>query len=136
MDIQKLVDTMSEEDRRLRSSYHVTLGELIDDLRQADSDMVVYIDDSKFSPGKEMSYRGYYSDLAFDASSTAKRVSELLDQTERALDSTYTGYKGGEYVMGQDTPLWISGYGRASGNAVVSIQADGDHVSLITKVIE
>jgi hypothetical protein len=28
-----------------------------------------------------------------------------------AIGKTYTGYKGGEYVMGKVTPVWVANYG-------------------------
>jgi hypothetical protein len=56
------------------------------------------------------SYRGYYEQLAFEPVSDIK-VSDMLKAAESAVDTTYTGYKGGEYTMSDYTKCWIAFYG-------------------------
>lgn len=44
------------------------------------------------------SYRGTYSELAFEPKENAT-VAEMLASAKSALGSTYEGWKGGEYTM-------------------------------------
>lgn len=44
------------------------------------------------------SYRGYYSELAFEIHPSTT-VGEMLECAKGALGSTYIGWKGGEYTM-------------------------------------
>ena len=53
------------------------------------------------------SYRGFYDELAFEPLSDTT-VGEMLTCAEKAVGSTYTGYKGGEYEMWPHTRVWIN----------------------------
>lgn len=55
------------------------------------------------------SYRGYYSDLAFEHGETT--VADLLKCCRKAIGSTFVGYKGGEYVMDEHTSVYVAEYG-------------------------
>lgn len=138
IDMQKLVDTMSASNRDVRSQYHMTLGDMINYLAIVSPGKTVVIDDNGLSPGDEMSYRGYYSDLALtEDNGEPKTVEELFTQLEGALGREYTGYKGGEFKMDEKTPLWISEYGSASGMAIVdAVQKDDSFVRLITRRVD
>lgn len=86
------------------------------------------------SPGEEMSYRGYYSDLSLEDSSKEKSASDFHAQLSKALGAEYTGYKGGENLMTADTPLWRAEYGN-SGEAIIAAQiVDGDLVVISKNV--
>ncbi len=137
MDLQKLFDAMSDQDRRTRSQYQMTLGALIDDLKDKNQSGAVYavIGDETSFLSDPHSYRGYYSDLSLTPSNTKGSVADLLAELQAALGSTFEGYKGGDFLMGADTPVWVSPYGVNSQIAVMSIaERDGD-VALITKSI-
>ena len=111
MDIQSFIDTITNAARDSRKNYHVCLGELLDGLRQADPEGLVYLTDPH-------SYRGYYSDLALEPTTTPIKVNQLIDQLEAVIDTELTGYKGGEFLMSADTPVWVSHYG-TTGSALV-----------------
>ena len=132
MDIQAMFDAMSASMRTTRSDYHVTLGELITDLDGVEG-LVLFEDGN--SPGNEDSYRGYYADLAFGQQLEPKLASEFFDQCRRAFGKTYEGYKGGDFVMDEDTPLWRAAYGD-TGDAIVNTKRDGDNLILICKQID
>ena len=136
MDMQKLVDLMNATSMATRSRYQMTLGKLIDVLGSSDpSLLVVYGGADSGAPGDEDSYRGYYSDLSFDASGSDVTVASLKERCEKALGATYQGYKGGDFVMSKDTPIWCAGYG-CCGNAIMdAVQRDGA-VVLMTKNVE
>jgi hypothetical protein len=67
--------------------------------------------------GEPMSYRGYYDQVAFDPVQGAK-IGDMLIYARNALGATFTGYKGGDFTMKDDTPCWISEYGRSSGDMI------------------
>lgn len=135
-DLQKLVDTIGNAARNARSDYHLTLGRIIPLLEAAPTDLPVRFDWNEAFPNEAMSYRGYYSDLAFDWSDDPKTVGSFLAVCKAALGQTYTGYKGGDFTMGADTPLWASPYGSGGGRAIMGLQIDGEKATLVTKEIE
>lgn len=56
------------------------------------------------------SYRGYYDQLAFEPAANVT-VQSMLDAAKSAMGRTFTGYKGGEFVMGEYTDCWLADYG-------------------------
>lgn len=137
MDIQKMVDAMNSMSKATRANYHMTLGKLIDVLEAANDDAVVKFDNEELGhPGDLDSYRGYYSDLAFSPSTTPVTVKTLKADAVEAHGAEFTGYKGGEFVMDSDTPLWVSPYGSSSGIAIVGSRMDGDTLILETKHVD
>lgn len=122
MDIQKMMDAMSASWRNERSKYQMTLGQLVEELEQLAPDTPIMLSDGNGeSPGRAMSYRGYYSDLSFEPSEKPITAKAFATEARRALGNSFEGYKGGEYIMGTDTPLWISEYGCSSGRAVMGL---------------
>ena len=135
MDLQKLVDSMNETSRLTRAQYQLTLGGLIERLENVDGAASVSFGNG-IAPGNPESYRGYYSDLAFEPSSDPVSAADLLAICRGALGQTFEGYKGGDFVMSDDTPLWLSDYGIASGIAIMDVIDNGDSVLLATKQID
>ena len=139
INIQQLLDVMSEQDRQQRTNYHLTLGQLIDKLQSFDQYGVVFHDETQPHEYLFDSYRGYYSDLAmtYEPSKSHQQVNDLLFQANLALNNTYEGYKGGDYVMTADTPLWLANWGETSDIAIVDVCEIGiQYVKLITKQLE
>lgn len=134
MKLQALVDAMNEASRAERSRYHVTLGKLIEVLAAADPDMPVIFDDDT-SPCKPHSYRGYYSDLSFAGCNEPKPAGDLLAQCRVALGATFEGYKCGDFVMGDDTPLWRASWGH-TGDAIVGVTVVAGKLLLETKQLD
>ena len=71
------------------------------------------------------SYRGYYSDLAFEFYEGTRPAANLLAECRECMGQAFTGYKGGEYVMGTNTPIWVSEYGNSSGDRLISVSEGG-----------
>lgn len=134
MDVEKLIETAMTTAANERSRYHVTLGALIAELEKA-SPTATVVFDSGLSPTAPHSYRGYYSDLAFEASSIPISVRSLLTLAQDALGATFEGYKGGDFVMEKKTPLWAASYG-SCGRAIVAISQEDDRIVLITKNVD
>lgn len=114
MNVQDLLDALSETARDTRKNYHICLGELLAHLRQADPEGNIYL-------GNPHSYRGYYADLALEPLDQAIKVWELINQLSDVIDTKLTGYKGGEFLMEADTPVWVATYG-CTGLALVDFQ--------------
>jgi hypothetical protein len=79
----------------------MTLGELIETLRALPADLTL-------SPGFDHphSYRGNYFDLAFiERESTT--VAESLAACLKAYGTTYQGWKGGDFTMGEYSDVYL-----------------------------
>ena len=120
MDLQKLVDVMNEQSKHTRGQYQLTLGVLIKRLETATPDLQVQCSNGAML-GELSSYRGYYSDLAFEPTKEQTTVGKLLADCKKVLDTTLQGYKGGDFVMGSDTPLWLSPWGDCSDIALMDV---------------
>jgi hypothetical protein len=87
------------------------------------------------------SYRGYYEDLAVTVAGTGApwNLGKLLRELRAAQGKTFTGYKGGEYVMTRVTPVWVVlGYDRTSDLIITGARESGvgdRHVVLETEVL-
>lgn len=131
MDLQKLVDTMSDMSCRERSNYHLTLGGLIHFLESVPKEMQVITDTSE-AVGYAHSYRGYYSDLSFAPAAICETAGELLTEAKDALGHEFEGWKGGEYRMHDKTPLWFAEEGHC-GRAIIDAKVIDGKVVLQTK---
>ena len=80
------------------------------------------------------SYRGYYEDLSFERGGrNGEQISvrTLLMLCQQVIGTTMQGYKGGDFVMDERTPLWRSRWGEASGEAIVAITRDSTRRVLV-----
>lgn len=117
-DVQAMLDGLSAQMQRERSTTQFTLGNLIAALEAMPLSAMI---DGIKSPH---SYRGYYCDLAFEPSESRTQVATALVMCREAMGQVFEGYKGGDYMMGATTPLWIALYG-CCGKKIVGITADG-----------
>lgn len=134
MDMQKFVDALSEAGRDTRSGYHLTLGVAIKTLGEIAPSTSATLN-IVGTPGRVRSYRGYYSDLAFEQELKPVTVGEVLADLKAALGKTFEGYKGGDFLMGENTPLWVSSWGSSSGLAVVDLLVIEGRAVFITKQV-
>lgn len=132
MDIQALLNAISTTAMNDRKNYHLTLGGLIKVMEENPSCDAVTKEG--FYICQPHSYRGYYSDLSFETSSE-KPIDFIKTLKEETLDKTFVGYKGGDFVMAADTPLWIAPYG-CTGDAVVDAIVSDGKIILVTKHID
>lgn len=110
------------------------LGELIDTLATLPADAEVKFDHGKI-PDRLCSWRGVYAELTLDSDTDGKTtVSALLRDALQAVGKTFTGYKGGDYVMSRDTPVWADEYGDYEGRMLLGAVLSGDTVVLKTMV--
>jgi len=116
--LQALVDGLSAQWQKERAASQMTLGDLIAALEALPEDAEVD------AIADATSYRGYYSDLSFERSAGKRKASELLGEAKSAMGEVFYGYKGGEYVMGKNTPIWVAPYG-SCGQKIMGLNADG-----------
>ena len=51
-------------------------------------------------------------------------ASVVLAMCKGAMGEVFQGYKGGDYQMGRNTPVWIANYGDV-GKKIMAIRDDG-----------
>jgi hypothetical protein len=108
----------------------ITLGHLITLLKHVeDREVPIEFDfPSSNIPTTLASYRGYYSQLAlghrdFNYDKPAiPNVNTVIEELESAIGQTFQGWKGGDYVMSPDTPIWVDNPGRYSSIAITGIK--------------
>ena len=109
-----------------------TIGALLDALREVRPDAQVYYDFCGLIPCGLRSYRGYYDHLALGWSDDSEAEPTTAQQLTKILRGAtgpgmqFTGWKGGEYRMTMDSPIWADNAGRASSTAIVGIEYDAD----------
>lgn len=84
----------------------MNLGELIAALESADPEHVVAV-----GFANPHSYRGWYDELAFEPAENVT-VASMLACAREALGAVYTGYKGGDFRMGEYTTVHLARYGQ------------------------
>lgn len=83
-----------------------------------------------------MSYRGYYSDLSFEPSEEVRSVEDVVKMLEtKCLGKEFTGYKGGEYFMDENTPIWIAEYGNC-GVRIMKLNGEQEPITFVTAAEE
>jgi hypothetical protein len=141
MDLQSIITNQLKVDRAetMKTSQQLTVGELILLLEQVnDKARKVSFDFGYFYPIGLDSWRGSYCELAFEYSNEgdAPTVEQVLNQLRSAIGKTYEGYKGGDFVMGKTTPLWVANCGDSNSTAVIGIRDFEWIVVIDTKYIE
>ena len=120
--IQAMMDGLSAEWQKERAATQMTLGKLIAALEVMQSNALIQGINSPHS------YRGYYFDLAFETDDKPMEVREVLKMCKDAMGQVFEGYKGGDFVMGALTPVWIAGYG-CCGVKIMGIDANGTFIT-------
>lgn len=130
VDIFKIINTHTGNVQQL------TISQLIDLL--PDCDKRVYGFDKRKNDYiglcDVISYRGYYSELSIEYAIDDNIVTslELKEKLKNSIGKDFTGYKGGEYTMKEDTFVWVSEYGESSGNAIVNAIEKDDGIYILT----
>ena len=113
-------------DEAQKNDQPITLGDLIDALAKRPPEDEVVFDFCGLHPTDVDSYRGYYDHLAIGYSTEYKpvKVAALLAELRAADGKVFTGYKGGDFRMDRDTPMWVANYGESGSTAVVGVAGD------------
>jgi hypothetical protein len=105
----------------------MTLGQIIATLKDMPADAHVVLDSGREQPESWgfHSWRGVYAHLALDYerydSARPASVGVILEAAEDALDREFEGYKGGQFYMDADTPVWLAHYGSSEQRAIIAI---------------
>lgn len=110
-----------------------TIGDLIKDLGRSKRDVPVSALNGILGVDGACSYRGYYNHLALNPATQSRYLSSqaLLQRLRTAVNGeVFVGYKGGDYLMTKDTPVWVADYG-CLGVPVIGILHRDDRAILI-----
>ena len=142
MNIQEIISNKVKVERaeNMKTSEQLTLGELIllFEAIENKKDRVRY-DFGNFYPFCLDSWRGSYCELAFGYTNieVSPFVEDVLKELKSAVGKTFGGYKGGDFIMGKTTPVWVSNYGEGNCTAIVGIhRLDWGMWIIDTKYIE
>lgn len=116
-----MMDGMSAQWAKDRAATQMTLGKLIDRLSELPAAMPI---EGIHNPH---SYRGYYCDLAFERGDKMT-VEDALKTARGCMGEVFEGYKGGDFQMGRNTPVWLSSYGYC-GPRIMKLSDDGQFIT-------
>ena len=115
-DLQAVFDLMTAREMGERAKTQMTLGSVIERLKALKPETQIALSEPH-------SHRGYYSDLSLEPG-TAQDAKALLEDCKGALGKTFQGYKGGDFEMHCDVPVWVAFYGDC-GVKLIAINDDG-----------
>jgi hypothetical protein len=105
-----------------------TLGQLIEELASiaADDDCWVSFAFGNFVPTDCDSWRGSYDEIAIgytvlERCENRPMLTDFLQHLRECVGKEFTGYKGGQYVMNESTPVWVANYGNSGSCGVVGL---------------
>lgn len=124
--MQAMVDGMGAAWQKQRATIQMTLGAFIKALEGIDPERKIA------GVGGPTSYRGYYCDLAFEPTSAILSVADVLKSARDCMGRVFEGYKGGDFQMGERTPLWSAEYGD-SGLRIMGLNLEADPITLNLK---
>jgi len=150
MGIQEILDNEVKKSRQkmLSKSDQLTIGLILEKLdpillKQKErieaglGEATVYFDFEYLFPDKIDSWRGSYSELALNFTSSDDGdaplpVTNFHIMVKNSIGCTFGGYKGGYFVMDENTPVWVANYGNSGSTAVIDIVDYGYQVVIIT----
>ena len=112
----------------------MTLGELIDALEPFPDHGDIMFDFGYFYPDSLHSWRGDYAQLSIDFKEDHNypTVGAFKKRLQEAVGQTFFGWKGGEYVMTRDTPLWVARRGTVGHTIITGVLREYEDVILLT----
>lgn len=153
MNLQTQIDNMmmAERVKELADMDVLTLGELLIKLEslfkpdEYECDFrYVKFDFKNMCPTDFRSWRGIYREISigYDTGVTLT-LDDLIRDVKNAIGHIYTGYKGGEFTMSKNTPVWVANYGESgitdyNGTeyatvGIVDVKVEGEDIILVTK---
>jgi len=93
------------------------------------------------------SWRGDYSHLALgynltgydktaDSDINEITAENLLQELKSSIGKTFEGWKGGDYVAKQNTPVWVANPGNSGSTIVVDVICNSYELVIITQFCE
>jgi hypothetical protein len=126
-------------------SPQLALGEIIAKLEAIpdQAKAVLYVFEYAY-PTTLASWRGAYQELALGFQVTVGHnlgqedptVASILIECRSALGQTFEGWKGGDFVMSEATPVWVANPGNSGNTGIVGVTDRGWQVTLDTAYCE
>lgn len=115
----------------MKTSDQLTLGELklLLEAIHDESKPVVFDFALDVYPQKFASWRGAYEEIAIGYGPTPTTVGLLLNNLTIIYGEELTGWKGGEFLMGKTTPVWVANSGDSS--VEKSVYGEWKHVAVV-----
>lgn len=111
------------------------LGEFRNLLSEEPSDWPVIFDDGD-PVGGIGSWRGVYGQPTLYVGRTTCTVTELLREVDAVLaGDSRSGWKGGDYIYDEDSPLWADDLGDVYHRIPTGLRSDDGRVTVVTEVI-
>lgn len=148
MDLQTVLNNMAMAGRAgtFSQSDQLSLGELILKLegilktKDKPDETKVFFDFEYLFPTEFDSWRGIYAELALEFTTysygeDAKKPLSLpafYQLCKETIGKKFTGYKGGDFVMGKTTPIWVANWGNSGNTALIDVIDSSHGVILIT----
>lgn len=137
----------AERQEKFKTSSQLTLGEIILKLEGIkNKKLPVIFDVEKYYPVGIDSWRGSYYELAleYEKNGEPMLLGDFIKMLKKIIGKTLTGYKGGNFLMGKITPVWVANYGEVKGfriddykdTAVIDVLKGENKVIIKTKAIE
>ncbi len=114
MSAEQIIETHQATD----IGNYIELGGIIARIEQEDPNRVLSI-----GFANPHSYRGNYSDLAFEPVADIT-IGDMLTAARAALGATFEGWKGGDYLMTESTDCWVSLHGESADNKIGPLLLD------------
>ena len=138
MDLQEFIDLSIRvaRSKSFANSVQITLGQMIDEFESIElfdrenKPKCVIFDFGAAVPTTLDSWRGSYAELALgyadyslndDLSWDSVKADKFLKHLKSAVGKTFEGYKGGEFKMNRETPVWVSNYGISGSTGVIGV---------------
>ena len=139
MNLEELNELVSNQRKEsFATSHQITVGELIKQLENTElmydenEYKSVYFDFGSAIPTNIDSWRGSYDELAlgyeltgYDSKENAHfsdcKADKLLEELKSAIGKTYTGWKGGDFIMSENTPIWVANSGNSGNTGIIGV---------------
>lgn len=153
MNIQDIHEQVKiQRELRFRGNQQLSLGDFIKELESVDLkyDEETY-KDVEFDFGTALptqldSWRGSYDEIALGYKLSGydnngehfanTKADKLLEHLKSAIGKEYEGYKGGDFTMDENTPVWVANYGHSGNTGVVGVLDSGYKLVIITAYCE
>lgn len=106
-----------------------TVGELIQGLEKFDQNELLAFCPGLYPEGF-WSYRGYYEDLAIGVTTYPVKLGDWLESLKNQIGKVHCGWKGGEYVVDEETALWFAVDKSMTGPAITGVIQEDGYVKL------
>jgi len=87
----------------------------------------VSFDFGNATPSDCESYRGYYEDIALgyhidNYKTEPCKIDKLIAILESSVGKTFTGYKGGDFEMSEQSDMWVANTGDATRTVITGVE--------------